>query len=97
MQNIVEIVEAYYQYRGLENPDASQALMFLVSEIGELADAHVANQAKWVRNNDRERNVDEEIGDVLMMLTVYASTRGIDPIAAMLKKFERKGFSPSQE
>ena len=92
-QKISEIVKAYYEYRGLTNPDANQAYLFLVSEIGELADALVANQAKWVRNNpERERDIEAEIGDVLMMLTVFSMEMGIDPVEAMLKKMERKGF-----
>lgn len=92
MQKLPEIIKAYYRYRGLTSPDATQALMFLMSEVGELADAHVSGQANWVRNNERERQVVDEIGDVLMMLTVYAAACGIDPIEAMLDKFRRKGF-----
>jgi NTP pyrophosphatase (non-canonical NTP hydrolase) len=92
-QKLSEIVDAYYQYRGMTHPDANQAYLFLVSEIGELADALVANQADWIRNNpDREREIDAEIGDVLMMLTVFSMEMGIDPLEAMLKKMERKGF-----
>lgn len=92
--NIVEIVEKYYAFRGLTQPDANQAFLFLVSEIGELSDALVANQAAWVRNNpDRERQIPAEIGDVLMMLTVFAATQGIDPIEAMLDKMKSKGFT----
>lgn len=87
-----ELVAAYYQQRGLTQPDATQALLFLVSEVGELADAHVESQAQWVRNNDRERGVEDEIGDVLMMLTVFAAAQGMDPFDAMLAKFRRKGF-----
>ena len=88
-----EIVETYYRHRGLTQPDATQALLFLVSEVGELADAHVESQAEWVRNNERERGVEDEIGDVLMMLTVFAATQGVDPVDAMLNKFRRKGFA----
>jgi NTP pyrophosphatase (non-canonical NTP hydrolase) len=92
-QSLSEIVKAYYQYRGLTQPNANQAYLFLVSEIGELADALVANQADWVRNNpERERKIEPEIGDVLMMLTVFAMEMGIDPQDAMLAKMASKGF-----
>ena len=91
--NIVDIVMKYYDFRGLTQPDANQAFLFLVSEIGELSDALVANQAAWVRNSpDRDRHIPAEIGDVLMMLTVFAATQGIDPIEAMLEKMKSKGF-----
>ena len=56
--DIIEIVENYYAFRGLTQPDTNQAFLFLVSEIGELSDALVANQASWVRNNpDRDRQI----------------------------------------
>ncbi len=91
--SLIETVKRYYEFRGLTQPDASQSFLFLVSEMGELADAFVQNQAEWVRNDpDRERDMEAEIGDVLMMLTVFASTQGIDPVEAMLKKMGRKGF-----
>ena len=92
MHSLKQIVEDYYTFRGLTRPDATQALMFLVSEVGELADAHVSTQAAWVRNNERKRDVSDEIGDVLMMLTAFASECGVDPIDAMLSKFRRKGY-----
>jgi len=92
-QTLPEIVEKYFQFRNLTQPDANQAYLFLVSEIGELADAFVADQAAWVRNNpEKERNVSDEIGDVLMMLTVFAMSQGIDPKQAMLDKMRSKGF-----
>jgi NTP pyrophosphatase (non-canonical NTP hydrolase) len=94
---ITEIVRQYYQFRGLTEPDANQAFLFLVSEVGELSDAFVEKQARWVRNNpDRERDINAEIGDVLMMLTVFAASQGVDPLEAMLAKMERKGFVPAE-
>jgi NTP pyrophosphatase (non-canonical NTP hydrolase) len=88
-----DTVQRYYQFRGLTQPDAGQALLFLVSEVGELADAFVEDQAEWVRNNpERERDLPSEIGDVLMMLTVFAQQLGVDPYQAMLAKMQRKGF-----
>jgi len=96
--SLVQIVQDYYAFRGLTQPDAGQAFLFLTSEVGELADAFVHTQAKWVRNNpDRERDVESEVGDILMMLTVFAATQGIDPRDAMLKKMHRKGFTLPEE
>ena len=95
--SLVQIVQDYYTFRGLTQPDAGQAFLFLTSEVGELADAFVHDQAAWVRNNpDRERDVESEIGDILMMLTVFAATQGVDPRDAMLKKMRRKGFKFSE-
>jgi NTP pyrophosphatase (non-canonical NTP hydrolase) len=96
-QKLSELVKAYYDFRGLTQPDANQSYLFLVSEIGELADALVANQAQWVRNNpDRERDISAEIGDVLMMLTVFSMEMGVDPVDAMLAKMKSKGYQPKE-
>lgn len=89
---IKSIVESYYQYRGLVKPDSRQALLFLVSEVGELADAIVHQEADWVRNNEKARSVEDEVGDVLMMLTALCIALDIDPIQCMLEKMVKKGY-----
>lgn len=95
--SLVDLVQQYYSFRGLTRPDANQAFLFLVSEVGELSDALVSNQAQWVRNNpDRERNISNEIGDVLMMLTVFAAAQGIDPVEALKTKMRSKGFETGE-
>ena len=94
MQSVLDVVKAYYQFRGLTIPDDTQALLFLVSEVGELADSHVEQQASWIRNHaEKERGIEDEVGDVLMMLTAYCIARGIDPVECMLSKFKKKGFT----
>jgi len=91
-------VEGYYEFRGLKTPDAGQAFAFLVSEIGELADAIVTQDGGWTRNHpERERDVKDEIGDVQMMLTVLADQFGIDPVGAMLDKMAAKGYEAPKE
>ena len=46
----------------------------------------------WIRNNpDKDRSVSDEIGDVLMMLTVFSEAMGIDPVQAMLEKMKKEG------
>lgn len=83
----------YFMFRGLEMPNEAQAFQFLVSEVGELADALVSSAGKWVRNNpDQDRNPEMEAGDVLMMLYVTMSRHGIDPLKGMIRKFQSKGF-----
>ncbi len=91
--DLLETVNRYYEFRGLTQPDANQAFLFLVSEMGELADAFVEEQGQWVRNNpNRERDIQAEIGDVLMMLTVFSAAQGVDPFEAMKAKMRKKGF-----
>ena len=94
---IIETVKAYYEFRGLTIPNDTEALLFLTSEVGELADSHVEQMASWVRNNpDKDRGVEDEVGDVLMMLTAYCIAREIDPVECMLNKFAKKGFDSTQ-
>lgn len=91
---LVDLVQRYYTFRGLTQPDANQAFLFLVSEMGELGDALVSSQGQWIRNNpERERHIPSEIGDVLMMLTVFAAAQGIDPVEALKDKMRNKGFT----
>jgi len=95
MPTLHGIVNKYYEFRGYRPPKAEHALLFLVSEIGELTDAAVHGQATWVRNNpEKERSITDEIGDVMMMLTVYAAAHGTDPVGCMLDKMRKKGFEP---
>ena len=91
---LLQIVKAYGKFRKFVWPkNVSQSMLFLMSELGELADAIVNEMADWVRNNPgRERKIGPEIGDVLMMLIVTASFFDIDPLQAMLDKMKSKGF-----
>jgi len=84
----------YFNARGLVWPEKSdQALKFLISEIGELADADVANEDEWIRNNpNSERRTDFEISDVMMMLFVYADLKGLDPHQCVYEKILSKGY-----
>jgi NTP pyrophosphatase (non-canonical NTP hydrolase) len=88
------LVKEYFEFRRYVDPNAAQAFFFLSSEVGELADKYVHSQAQWVRNNPQNKNDDVagEIGDVLQMLTKFAEKVGVDPLEAMLAKWERKGF-----
>ena len=39
----IEIIQKYYQARGLQWPDAKDALWFFLSEVGELAEAYLVH------------------------------------------------------
>lgn len=92
-----DLVNEYYEFRKLTNPNTEQSFLFLTSEIGELADAIVQNKAAWVRNNPdlkdgSDKKIREEAGDVLMMLVKTIENYYGDPVADMVKKFKKKGF-----
>lgn len=41
----IETIQSYYQARNLRWPDAKDALLFYLSEVGELAEAYLAHHA----------------------------------------------------
>jgi len=41
----IETIQSYYEARGLQWPDAKDALLFYLSEVGELAEAYLAHHA----------------------------------------------------
>ena len=93
LSTIAEALDEYYAYRQMRMPGTVDAMLFLASETGELADAIVSGRGDWVRNNpDKVKDIPGEVGDVLQMLAVTANTFGIDPIAAMFNKWQSKGF-----
>jgi len=97
---VIQSMIDYFKFRGYKFPDTGQAFLFLVSEIGELADRLVQGQSPdWVRNHPEAKSarIQPEVGDVMMMLTAltYAelgSGEG-DPIEMMFEKWASKGFS----
>jgi NTP pyrophosphatase (non-canonical NTP hydrolase) len=92
--SIIEVVQWYFDKRELLYAQTPvKAFLFLVSEIGEIADAMVHGMDNWVRNNEREREVGPELGDALMMLCVTAERHNVDPLDEMLKKFAKKGYA----
>ena len=38
---LTDLIDAYYEHRGYATPDRKQALLFLLSEVGELVDAYI--------------------------------------------------------
>jgi NTP pyrophosphatase (non-canonical NTP hydrolase) len=89
-----DLVDAYSAFRTYKEPNAQEAFLFLVSEIGELADELAHGVGSWVRNNhqDKGKGVEGEIGDVLMMLTTLATALHLDPLRCMENKMRSKGF-----
>jgi NTP pyrophosphatase (non-canonical NTP hydrolase) len=96
-QGLRKLVNGYFEFRNYTEPTTDQAFKFFAAELGELADALVQSEANWVRNNPEDKSGDlqaikAEIGDCLMMLTKLADTLDIDPLTAMIEKFQSKGW-----
>ena len=42
MNSLKDYIDGYFSFRGYKTPNAIDALLFLISEVGELAEAHLA-------------------------------------------------------
>ena len=97
MPSIIDLVLHYATFRKLKLGSIQECFYFLTSEVGELADELVSAIPGWVRNNpEKDRGTSEktifEIGDVLFMATMLSRWFNIDPLQAMIRKFESKGW-----
>lgn len=89
----IDIVKAYYEHRGIARPNASEALVFFMTELAELTEVLLRRDPKWTRNNSRD-NSDEalkfELGDCLMMLiAAVIDIRENGKGSALSKDFEK--------
>jgi hypothetical protein len=93
VEGIIYPILNYFNARGLKLGNIDKSFQFLVSEVGEFADAIAEQEGGWTRNNVRERDPWLESGDVIMMLAITMwEISGQDPIAGMFEKFKQKGF-----
>ena len=91
------LVDFYYRERGLKWPNETKAILFAITELGEMAELLVnKDDEEWVRNNPEDKEgwsperFGEELGDVIMMCQVAGMDAGVDPMELLLKKMQRK-------
>jgi NTP pyrophosphatase (non-canonical NTP hydrolase) len=100
MGTLNDVVQKYIDARNLTEPNYQEAMLWLASEVGELADSLLSLDDKWVRNRPEDKSggldwVHDEVGDVLMMLTVVCNKLdGADPIGCLFEKMRKYGFDP---
>lgn len=89
-----QYIKQYFTERGLTYPSkALDAFLFLVSEVGETADAFVHSNDEWVRNNpNKPRDLEMELADIYMMLFITADLSGVDLDEALFAKMRSKGY-----
>lgn len=94
IEPLIALVDSYYRFRNLKEPNLDEAFRWMVSEVGEMAGA--LNQCLtegWVRNHSHDDDDPVvEGGDVLMMLTKTMQRLDADPIGAMVRKWMEKGW-----
>jgi len=94
---VYNLIIQYYKKRGLKWPDFSDAMKFVLTEIGEVYEIDLSRVGGWVRNNpdnkpitfDKER-LATELGDVIMMIMVAGMAEGVNPLAALIRKINKK-------
>jgi len=94
-----ELIKSYYEVRGLKWPTIEQAMMWAQTELAEVYELLLARDGGWSRNNPESHQgfdkdaLAEELGDSIMMLIVAGLVEGVDPLAALREKVERKTLS----
>ena len=89
----VGLIKDFLTWKGGIVPNFDDSFLFLVSEVGELADAVVANREQWARNDLRKiRSIRKEIADVFMMLLLTADAGGINLQDELREMMRSKGF-----
>ena len=91
LTEVGELVKAYIS----ENPTITRYSVGLdgIILIADELDNNISKAKKWTRNHERKDiSVEDECGDVFMMLTKFLSCRHTTPTQAMLNKFAKKGF-----
>ena len=92
---LVSMIERYYETRGYRWPSAQEAILWTITELGEVCELLLARTVEWVRNNpdDKEKyspeRVEEELADAVMMLLVAGIVSDGAPLIALRRKMQK--------
>lgn len=90
MNSLNELAKTVMDCKWYETPTIEQATLFLVSEVGEAADALSRSWSRpFVRNSDKSTNFAEELADVVIMAAITARVAKINLDYAMSKKLDK--------
>jgi NTP pyrophosphatase (non-canonical NTP hydrolase) len=96
MMQLLHLVDEYYVKRGLKWPTSQQAVLWAITELGEVCELLLSREGGWVRNNPDDKEgfssarVAEELGDVIMMCVVAGMVLGENPLGHLESKMRRK-------
>lgn len=71
-------------------PDVDDAILFLASEVGEVCDARLRNKKLYIRNNEREVDIGNELADVVFMAFRVADALNLDLDHIIKEQFDAK-------
>ncbi len=88
-------IYSYYEARDLKWPTSEEAILWVITELGEAIEPLMARKGNWVRNNKEGQEFTAEwfgteLGDVVMMVMVAGMQAGVDPIRHLRQKMARK-------
>ena len=92
----IAIFDQYYGTLKLKWPTTMQAVMFAITELGEVLEVLLAQEGGWTRNHPENKpkgtveELGEELGDMIMMAQVAGIRAGVDPLAILEEKCNKK-------
>ena len=98
VDKFLDVIKEYYDVRNLVWPSRTEAIQWLVTEVGEVCECDLALSGKdWVRNNpekhqgnDSLSSLENELADVVFMALVTGIVCGLNPLRALLNKLASK-------
>lgn len=91
ISNLQELVDSWITKEGVRYFDPMTNLGMLMEECGELA--RIMNRTygeQTFKESDKNRDIEDEIADVLWVLTAIANQTGVDLEKAIIKNIEKK-------
>ena len=88
----------YFRQTGRKVPELLPAVIFAQTELGETFDAIMRSGMVgqgWLRNNERDSQIEVELADTYMMILLAASAMDVDLDEVLTKKMQRKGWKPA--
>ena len=90
-------VDEWIQTIGVRYFNELTNLGILMEEVGELSRLMVRKYGEQsFKESDKEKELDDEMADVLWVLICIANQTGIDLTKALQKNFEKKNFRDSE-
>ena len=90
---LFELVKNEFVLRNKVRPTVSEAILWMLTELAEVAEIQLALGA-WVRNNPETKpdydlnKLSEELGDVIYMALVTGMVAEVDPLQSLENKLK---------
>lgn len=85
-----QLFRTYAIHKTWPSLTVDDAIMFLASEAGKVCDARLRTNKNYLRNNERDTDIGEELADVVFMAFRVADTLSINLDYIIKEKFGAK-------